>query len=344
MSMRMSSDGTGGAGVLARGRLVAGFPRLAGLALLAGSCLAACGGLAPLEPDPGLEPSSSDAAWLDQAASWDKLEAIETWLVGPGPDERPELVPEAELQLAEGRLQLARQDQDTLPAAGLRVRVAAAENGFRRVLASPESSPLQVRRARQGLAEAGELHGAGAAASSIAGLQLLPRSAWRASAPVTSRLTPARGRYERITVHHSTIPTRDLGSMSQAETGEAVQGIQRVHMLEERYGDIGYHFLIDPRGRVFEGRALRFQGAHSGGTNGANNVGNIGICLLGNFEQELPSGPALAALQRLVDGLCKEHRIARGRVYGHQELKATACPGRHLMGWVERYRASLAAR
>ena len=36
--------------------------------------------------------------------------------------------------------------------------------------------------------------------------------------------------------------------------------------------------------------------------------------------------------------------IARSRIYGHQEMRATKCPGRYLMSWVQRYRGGLALR
>lgn len=308
-------------------------------ALLAGAALPACRAPLLLEDDPEVAAETTAPTWDRAPVSWDKLEEIEAWLAGPGPADWPELVPEAELQLAEGRLHFAREERGSLPAGSLAVRVAAAENGLRRVLASAEASPLQQQRARAALAGATELK---SGTTAVGGIKLLPRSAWNASAPIASRLTPARGRYDRITVHHSTFPTRELGSMSLAETGDAVHLIQLGHMgTDRRYGDIGYHFLIDPRGRTFEGRNLRYQGAHS---SGANNVGNIGICLLGNFEQERPTPAALESLERLVGELCKQHKVARSRVYGHQELKATECPGRYLMSWVERYRHTLASR
>lgn len=318
-------------GTLARALLVA---------FVAGAGTLACRGPQPLEADPELAAASSAPTWMRDPVTWQKLSEIEEWLDGPGPEHWPELVPEAELQLAEGRLHFAREERAKLPVGSLAIRIAAAENGLRRVLASNEASGLQEQRARQGLALATELKSGGA--TSVAGIKVLPRSAWNASAPIPSRLTSARGRYDRITVHHSTFLTRELGSMSLEETGDAVHRIQLGHMGRERsYGDIGYHYLIDPKGRAFEGRNLRYQGAHS---SGANNVGNIGICLLGNFEEERPTSAALEALEQLVDQLCKQHKVARSRVYGHQELRATECPGRYLMTWVERYRHTLASR
>jgi hypothetical protein len=103
------------------------------------------------------------------------------------------------------------------------------------------------------------------------------------------------------------------------------------------YGDIGYHYLIDPYGRVFEGRQIQWQGAHA---NKENNIQNIGVCLLGNFEQQKPAGPALEALERVLGSLRAKHKIALDRVYLHGEFRGTDCPGENLAAWVRRYRGA----
>ena len=112
--------------------------------------------------------------------------------------------------------------------------------------------------------------------------------------------------------------------------------MQKSHMESKspRWGDIGYHFLIDPAGHVFQGRDLVWQGAHA---EGDNNIQNIGICLIGNFDEEQPSKAALESLRKLLDSLRKTYSIAKSAVLGHQDLKSTRCPGRHLEPWVRSY-------
>ena len=114
-----------------------------------------------------------------------------------------------------------------------------------------------------------------------------------------------------------------------------IRKIQRAHIDASGYGDIGYHFLIGPSGRVFEGRSLEWQGAHAYKD---NNVGNVGICLLGNFEETRPTPEQLRALEGLVADLSARYDIPRNRVYGHREFRTTLCPGRNLMVWVSTYR------
>ncbi|MGB0953288.1 MAG: peptidoglycan recognition protein family protein [Planctomycetota bacterium] len=152
----------------------------------------------------------------------------------------------------------------------------------------------------------------------------------------------------RITVHHTAMPfsSTDLGA-SRAE----VRTVQRLHMNDRGMADVGYHFLIDREGRVFEGRPLYAQGAHSSGD---HNIGNIGICLLGNFVSDPESGAdhavaqaptvkQMETLERLTGEICEEYEIKGSQVFGHKHWKSTACPGPHLMAWAQRYRA-LAAR
>lgn len=150
----------------------------------------------------------------------------------------------------------------------------------------------------------------------------------------------------RITVHHTAEP---FYSLSATAAGAEVKHIQDQHMNERTPGwaDIGYHFLVDRAGNVIEGRPLRAQGAHA---SGANNIGNIGICLLGNFvaqpnrgnsyvQAQSPSSAQLGALTSLVDSLCANYSIKRSNVYGHKELKSTECPGPALSRWVAGYRS-----
>jgi hypothetical protein len=283
----------------------------------------------PAEPEPAAAP-----AWVGMPLSWEKLEAIETWLMGVGPDRAPEYVTRAELELAEGRLAFARGDERT-SGADVKARLASAETGFRRVLSRVGASALERQRAKQGLEEAQRLSGKLPAASARVGeVAVLPRSAWGAGHVIPARLTRQSGPYKRITVHHSVVEAEP----GVSGTRDALQKIQKVQMRDEGFGDIGYHYLIDAQGRVYAGRSLDFQGAHA---MGQNNVDNIGICLIGNFLHVRPSAPALKALSDLTDELLREHSIPRSRVYGHLELKATDCPGR-LMDWVHRYRAPAA--
>jgi hypothetical protein len=321
-----------------------------GLIVLCSSCATATP--VALDAAPEYDPSPAYPHWAGKPASWSKLGEIEDWLAGDGPRLYPEALSTAELELAEGRLTLAKKEERSLSAPLLASRLGSAEAGFRAVLARSGVEPVIQLRAQRGLEEIAALEAqaqptreraavrpapAAAPESAQPGLAVQPRSAWNAAGAVTSRLTRASGGWNRVTIHHSAKYSREFGAPSSGNVAGAIKDIQTVHMRDERYGDIGYHFLIDPVGRIWQGRLLDWQGAHAGGANGTNNVGNIGICVLGDFNAERPDPRALGALERLVDALCERHHIARARIFGHRQLRSTECPGDALMAWVSRY-------
>ena len=155
------------------------------------------------------------------------------------------------------------------------------------------------------------------------------------------RLNREQG-WRRITIHHSARPTSELGRQDLPSVADAVRRIQKFHIDDNGWGDIGYHYLIDPQGRILEGRKSAFQGAHAGSNQANRN--NVGICLLGHFDQERPTPAALASLQGLIDSIRKRAGIPRTQVYSHQDFKETECPGRFLETWLERYRGTRAAQ
>jgi hypothetical protein len=168
-----------------------------------------------------------------------------------------------------------------------------------------------------------------------------PRSSWSPAPPVGAKLDPM-GRIFRITVHHSAMLFRDT---SPATAAGQLRVIQKNHMQnpDRRYGDIGYHFLIDPAGRVWEGRDLKWQGAHA---RSDNNKGNIGICVLGNFirgrDGQRPTATELHALEDLIQKLAVRYGIGPDQVFCHSDFVKTECPGPYLEPEVARIAHSLA--
>ncbi len=160
-------------------------------------------------------------------------------------------------------------------------------------------------------------------------MALRRRHEWTDIAPNPARLRAANmNAYDRITLHHT-------GEVMRGTTEGAVinclDGVLN-HHLRLRFGDIGYHFLIDAGGRIWEGRSLAYWGAHVSG----QNERNIGIVLLGNYEQQRPTRPQLQAMQQLVQLVRRQYRIAAGQIYGHIDLGRTLCPGRNLYPQVQR--------
>ena len=81
-------------------------------------------------------------------------------------------------------------------------------------------------------------------------------------------------------VHH----TAGSNSYTRAQSASIVRGIQRYHVLANGWDDIGYNFLVDKYGQIFEGRFggvdRNVVGAHAQGFN----QGSTGVALIGNYD------------------------------------------------------------
>ena len=164
---------------------------------------------------------------------------------------------------------------------------------------------------------------------------ILTRSKWRAASP--RRMTPL-GKARRITVHHSAVTGRQS---SQSKSAREILSMQQGHMGgEKKWADIGYHYIVDPSGRVWTGRAIKWQGAHAG--NPSLNRGNIGVCLIGKFTKgkggQHPPKLQLKSLESLLTWLCHHHGISVSSIRTHRELHPTECPGEHLQAAIVKFR------
>lgn len=170
-------------------------------------------------------------------------------------------------------------------------------------------------------------------AEKVVKLEVIQRKDWAPLSSTKAANALPMGQVTRITVHHDGIdPPADLGTYEQVLAH--VQSIQQYH-LSRGWADIGYHFIIDPSGRVWKGRPLSWQGAHVSG----DNEENIGIVLLGNFQKQHPSEKSLESLGVLIKGLKERYQVQDYRVYTHRELSGkTECPGDHLQAVVDRVR------
>lgn len=161
-------------------------------------------------------------------------------------------------------------------------------------------------------------------------VKLVRRSEWCVTEINQARLRRADF-FDRITVHHIGSEVYDVAHNSVVYLLENVQHAHR----QRRFGDIGYHFAVDGAGTVWECRSLEFEGAHVSG----QNERNLGIALLGNFDQQRMTDAQSAGLDRLLSGVRDFYAVKRHRVYGHLELGSSICPGRNAQGWLERWRA-----
>jgi N-acetylmuramoyl-L-alanine amidase-like protein len=151
---------------------------------------------------------------------------------------------------------------------------------------------------------------------------VVPRSQWARYGP-NVRLADPMVRIQRITVHHDGMPPVRIATMAAAAA--RIELIRRGHR-GKGWADIGYHYIVDPQGRVWEGRPITLQGAHVKN----QNPHNLGILVLGNFEIQRPTASATSAVERFLVEQMHRYRVPLSKVYTHRELAATACPGRNL--------------
>ena len=120
-----------------------------------------------------------------------------------------------------------------------------------------------------------------------------------------------------IIVHCSaTKPTMNIGS----------EWIRRIHIHENKWRDIGYHYVIRRNGAIEDGRSIEKVGAHCNG----HNTGTIGICMVGGItETGRPENnftpEQFEAVQNLIYSLVTIHPTIK-KLSGHNDYANRACP------------------
>ena len=147
-------------------------------------------------------------------------------------------------------------------------------------------------------------------------------------------------------VHH----TVNANNYSAADVPGILRGIYAYHTRSRGWSDIGYNFLVDRFGRIWEGRAggvgRPVVGAHTLGYNDYS----FAMSAIGNFETARPSSAMLQAYGVLFGWKLSLHGVGAGAtrqrvgdrtfpaVNGHRDAGSTACPGRYLYAQLPRIR------
>jgi hypothetical protein len=184
---------------------------------------------------------------------------------------------------------------------------------------------------------------------SIAGSPLiLSRLAWGANERIRRGRPKIANAIRFALVHH----TAGSNTYSRAQSAAIVRGIQLYHVRSNGWDDIGYNFLVDKYGQIFEGRFggidRNVVAAHAQGFN----EGSVGVALLGNYDAGAVTPLARSALVRVLAWrLDVAHlnpmsllnwtsggnpRFATGvpvtlrAIGGHRDTGFTSCPGSRL--------------
>jgi hypothetical protein len=174
---------------------------------------------------------------------------------------------------------------------------------------------------------------------------IVPRLSWGANESIRRGVVSYAPALRFALVHH----TAGSNSYTRAESAAIVRGIELYHVRGNGWNDIGYNFLVDRYGQIFEGRyggiTRNVIGAHAGGFN----TGSVGVSLLGNYDGVAPPAAARDALAALiawrldvahVDPLSTVTAISGGNerfqsgvpvllraISGHRDTGFTTCPG-----------------
>jgi hypothetical protein len=181
---------------------------------------------------------------------------------------------------------------------------------------------------------------------SIAGSpSIVTRALWQADEKI-KRAKPEYAKSLKLAVVHHTAGSN---AYTPQEAAAIVRGIEVYHVKGNGWNDIGYNFLVDRYGTVYEGRAGGIErnviGAHSLGFN----AGTVGVAMIGNFAKASPPRAAEDALVRLlawrldvahvdplssvVDTSAGNERYRAGKVVtlraisAHRDTGPTECPG-----------------
>ena len=176
-----------------------------------------------------------------------------------------------------------------------------------------------------------------------------------ACSQVMAEYTPTYITPTHTVVHHGASP------LSYTNGAAVVQSYYNYHVNALGWLDIGYNYLIDHFGTIYQGRrnpqlpTADVRAAHAG----ASNDGSIGICFLGDSDAWPATAEQLGALDSLlgwwyahrgIDPLSSESIVTQSygtqvlpRIIGHRDLNPTACPGDNVYQELPAIRTSVGA-
>ncbi|HEY8304578.1 MAG TPA: N-acetylmuramoyl-L-alanine amidase [Solirubrobacteraceae bacterium] len=182
---------------------------------------------------------------------------------------------------------------------------------------------------------------------------IIARGAW-AQGGAHPKVAPEYGTVKLAFVHH----TENPDGYSPAEVPAMLRSIFDFHRYTRGWNDIGYNFVVDRFGRIFEARAGGVDEPVTGAQAGGYNAYSTGVAVLGTYGAQRISAAALAALEHLLAWKLSLHgapieghvtvRVTPGgavysrfpahtpvslpRIAGHRDADSTDCPGDALYG------------
>ncbi|MFI8811185.1 N-acetylmuramoyl-L-alanine amidase [Streptomyces sp. NPDC055082] len=185
---------------------------------------------------------------------------------------------------------------------------------------------------------------------------VVPRAGWGADESLNNESPDYMASVKAVFVHH----TAQTNSYSCADSPAIVRGLLAFHVKSNGWKDLGYNFLVDKCGKIFEGRKggvdRAVQGAHTYGFN----RDTAGIAVIGMYTDTKAASAATASVARIAAWKLGQYggdpagtvpltagaagnnyagtKFTAGRKYsfqrisGHRDGFNTQCPGGRLYG------------
>lgn len=178
--------------------------------------------------------------------------------------------------------------------------------------------------------------------------EYVDRTIWGATLGLSNTASRSVTNVTHLIVHHS------AGNTTSSDFAAVVRGYWNFHVNGRNWADIGYNWLVDANGVVYQGRAFNLDGnkdvigAHFSG----HNANTMGICVIGNYNNTMPTGEALLRLNEMlawkaseleIDPLGRAQHYSPGghihRISGHRDSGIyTDCPGHQLYAFLPEVR------
>lgn len=191
----------------------------------------------------------------------------------------------------------------------------------------------------------------GVAQAQLGGLRVITRGEWGARSPLPDEQCGGMATATTLTsavVHHT------AGSNSYSTVAQAmaqIRGDQRYHQDGRGWCDLGYNFVVDKWGNVYEGREGSLTSARVGVHASGWNTNTVGVSMLGNYESFAPSAATQDSVARVIGARLGAYGVnpnstftyynaghvptdkmpagvsTQPRVIGHRQAAYTVCPG-----------------
>jgi hypothetical protein len=231
------------------------------------------------------------------------------------------------------------------------VRDGRLPRGLRVDLIDPGSSPADAD-----LDAARPMQAASAAAAQP---QIFTRAEWGADERLRGTGPSYSATIRAGFVHH----TAGNNGYSAAEVPQILRAIYAYHVKGNGWSDIGYNFLVDRFGRLWEGRYGGMDRAVIGAHTGGFNIDSFAVSAIGNYDKAAAPAPMVDSIARVMAWKLATNfrdpngstvltsqgggtsrygagtRVTFSTISGHRDAGNTSCPGKNLYAQLSTIRA-----